>query len=315
MQPDIDTQCCSRTFKSVFSVFLFFLFLQHCFNNNGFNERASAHVSYDEAHMSATTSNLPPMAVALQQAGYRKEPYSDNTSSPVEPGNLKIKLNSEKATTPTRGTPDSAGLDFYSAENAVIAAGKHKLIHTDISMEIPKGHYGKLSARSGLALKNRIDVKAGVIDSDYRGEIGIILENNGNEDFDINIGNRIAQMVILKCPNMTIDVTDSLVESDRGASGFGSTGIKKDHIPPPLPLPPEQSPLLESTTAAAAKLVDHDDIIPPCNVELCTNPFLDNETIPFDIRGEDPTQGLNLSMSKHWDNIIFINGTNPGSGC
>ena len=92
-------------------------------------------------------------------------------------------------------------------------------------MAIPKGCYGRVAPRSGLALKKFIDVGAGVIDSDYRGELGVILFNFSDEDFVIHMGDRIAQLIFEKIKTPTIKELDSLEGTDRGVEGYGSTGI------------------------------------------------------------------------------------------
>ena len=90
---------------------------------------------------------------------------------------VELKLLSEAAKTPTKGTNQAAGYDLYAAQNAEIDPLKRALIKTNISIAIPKGYYGRIAPRSGLAYKNGIDVMAGVIDSDYRGDVGVILYN------------------------------------------------------------------------------------------------------------------------------------------
>ena len=88
-------------------------------------------------------------------------------------------------------------------------AGEQKLIYTDISMEIPPGHYGQLKSQSGIALKHRINIGAGVIDSDYRGEVCILLENHDKNDFEIKVGDtRIAQLLILETSQIKVEVDD-----------------------------------------------------------------------------------------------------------
>ncbi len=96
---------------------------------------------------------------------------------------INVKKLSENAIIPTQGTNFAAGYDLYAAEDALVVCGSRKLIKTNISMEITPGYYGRIAPRSGLAYKSGIDVLAGVIDSDYRGDIGVILYNT-----DKNIG-------------------------------------------------------------------------------------------------------------------------------
>jgi dUTP pyrophosphatase len=122
------------------------------------------------------------------------------------------------------GTYGAAGFDLKAAQDGVIKRGERHLIKTNIRMAIPKGYYGRIAPRSGLALKYGLVVLAGVIDSDYRGEIGVILRNTGIEDFEFKYGDRIAQIIIERCfTNLT--KVESLDDTDRGAGGFGSTGI------------------------------------------------------------------------------------------
>jgi dUTP pyrophosphatase len=137
---------------------------------------------------------------------------------------VKIKLLSEAGKTPTKGTDFSAGYDLYAAENGEIDPLKRCLIKTNISIAIPKGYYGRIAPRSGLAYKNGIDVMAGVIDSDYRGDVGVILYNTGIEVFSFNRGDRIAQLVIEKCYKADWVQVDDLSDTDRGDGGYGHTG-------------------------------------------------------------------------------------------
>ncbi len=92
-------------------------------------------------------------------------------------------------------------------------------------MQIPIGNYGRIAPRSGLAAKNFIDVGAGVIDSDYRGEVKVLLFNFSEEEFKVNVGDRIAQLIVEKYTRTEIEEVQDLSESERGAGGFGSTGV------------------------------------------------------------------------------------------
>lgn len=138
---------------------------------------------------------------------------------------INVKKLSENATIPTQGTSFAAGYDLYAAEDAVVVCGTRKLIKTNISMEITPGYYGRIAPRSGLAYKNGIDVLAGVIDSDYRGDIGVILYNTDkNIDFSVKKGDRIAQIIFEACYTATLNNVDNLDNTLRQAGGFGSTG-------------------------------------------------------------------------------------------
>jgi len=138
---------------------------------------------------------------------------------------INVKKLSENATIPTQGTSFAAGYDLYAAEDAVVVCGTRKLIKTNISMEISPGYYGRIAPRSGLAYKNGIDVLAGVIDSDYRGDIGVILYNtDANIDFNVKKGDRIAQIIFEACYIATLNNVENLDNTLRQAGGFGSTG-------------------------------------------------------------------------------------------
>jgi dUTP pyrophosphatase len=138
---------------------------------------------------------------------------------------INVKKLSENAIIPTQGTNFAAGYDLYAAEDAVVVCGTRKLIKTNISMEITPGYYGRIAPRSGLAYKNGIDVLAGVIDSDYRGDIGVILYNtDANIDFNVKKGDRIAQIIFEACYIATLNNVENLDNTLRQAGGFGSTG-------------------------------------------------------------------------------------------
>jgi dUTP pyrophosphatase len=134
----------------------------------------------------------------------------------------------EHASAPTKGSKFAAGYDLKSAYDAVVPKRGSCLVKTDIQIQLPTGTYGRIAPRSGLALKNKIDVGAGVVDEDYRGNIGVILFNHADEDFIVTKGDRIAQLICEKiCYPEAVEVK-TLDESERGAAGFGSTGgVKK----------------------------------------------------------------------------------------
>ncbi|CAD8189097.1 unnamed protein product [Paramecium octaurelia] len=139
---------------------------------------------------------------------------------------IYVKRLVEKAILPKKGSLKAAGYDLFSAEDSVVPAKGKQVIKTGISMALLEGTYGRIAPRSGLAAKNFIDVGAGVIDEDYRGEICVLLFNFGDNDFKVNYGDRIAQMVIEYVVQTDIQETDNLTETQRGEGGFGSTGVK-----------------------------------------------------------------------------------------
>jgi dUTP pyrophosphatase len=125
---------------------------------------------------------------------------------------------------PTRGSRRAAGLDLYSIESLTIEPGARAGVRTGLAVAIPEGFYGRVAPRSGLAVRNGIDVLAGVIDSDYRGEIVCAVINHGAEAFVAEKGTRVAQLVIEAIITPEPVWADELEETERGAGGFGSTG-------------------------------------------------------------------------------------------
>ena len=137
---------------------------------------------------------------------------------------LKIEKLEIDAIVPTLGSEGAAGFDLYLSGrgNIVIYPGKQATIPTGIALDIPKGKVGIIKPRSSLALHG-IDVLGGVIDSDYRGEVKVILINHGTGPMLFEPGDRIAQLVILDHYN-EFEVVESLGDTERGSGGFGSTG-------------------------------------------------------------------------------------------
>jgi len=143
----------------------------------------------------------------------------------VEEDILKIAKLTEHAIIPTRGSDKAAGYDLYSAYDYVIPAKGKVLAKTDIQVKVPHGTYGRVAPRSGLAWKNHIDIGAGVVDEDYRGNVGVVMFNHSEVEFNIKAGDRIAQLVCEKISYPEIQILESLDETARGEGGFGSTGV------------------------------------------------------------------------------------------
>lgn len=144
---------------------------------------------------------------------------------------VPTKLLTPTANYPSYGSDDAAGADLYadlegghSMTSVMLDPGERMLVKTGVAMAIPKGWYGRVAPRSGLAYKHGIDVLAGVIDADYRGEVAAILINLGDQPFLIQHGDRIAQMVFTPFGSADIRATKSLPDSVRGEAGYGSTG-------------------------------------------------------------------------------------------
>ncbi|HEY0431085.1 MAG TPA: dUTP diphosphatase [Pyrinomonadaceae bacterium] len=142
----------------------------------------------------------------------------------AEPRSLSFKRLDPRATLPARGSVLAAGLDICSIEDAVIEPRQRALVPTGLAIAIPEGYYGRLAPRSGLATKNGLDVLAGVIDADYRGEICCLLINTGAEPIHLPAQSKICQLIIEKIITPAAVWADEISETDRGSEGFGSTG-------------------------------------------------------------------------------------------
>lgn len=137
---------------------------------------------------------------------------------------LEVKLN-DGALPPKKGSEFAAGYDLYSNEEKIIEQGDRSLICTGLQIAVPKGHYGRVAPRSGLACKFGIDIGAGVIDCDYRGKVKVLLINNGKEAFIVNKHERIAQLIIEKISNPQLVIVEKLSSTKRDEGGFGSSGM------------------------------------------------------------------------------------------
>ena len=143
---------------------------------------------------------------------------------------MKIKIVIKSGRIPIYGTSQSAGFDLpaYLPEGSIVLEkGKRMLVPTGIFIELPCGYEAQVRARSGLAIKNGIGLVNGIgtVDADYRGELKVPMINWGDEDFTINDGDRIAQVVIAKHERAEFELCEELGETERGSGGFGHTGV------------------------------------------------------------------------------------------
>lgn len=140
---------------------------------------------------------------------------------------VRFRLLDSSAKLPTYAHLGDAGMDVCSIEDVVIAPGARHLVKTGFAMELPDGFEAQVRPRSGLAIKSGITVlnTPGTIDSGYRGEVGVILINLSDVPFHVEKGMKIAQMVIAKFERAEIEEVSELSSSERGAGGFGSTGV------------------------------------------------------------------------------------------
>ena len=151
---------------------------------------------------------------------------------------LKVNLIHPAAKLPTRMTLGSAGLDLFAIKNTEVPpttcdANGHAdvgraLIPIGIKLELPSGTVGRITSRSGLSVKSNLEVGAGWIDSDYRGEINVELKNFSSKPYNIRVGDRVAQLVMLPIVDIKVEAVASLRETERNSSGFGSTNYEHE---------------------------------------------------------------------------------------
>tara|TARA_Y100001970_G_scaffold74238_1_gene94131 strand:- start:2721 stop:3179 length:459 start_codon:yes stop_codon:yes gene_type:complete len=137
---------------------------------------------------------------------------------------LRVKKLSPSAQLPTKGSPQSAGWDLKAAQETTVPARGKAIIATDLSIAVPEGCYGRIAPRSGLSWKKHTDIGAGVIDMDYRGPVGVVIFNHADTDLKIEVGDRVAQLILEKISYADMVEVDVLDNTQRGAGGFGSTG-------------------------------------------------------------------------------------------
>ena len=199
-------------------------------------EKTLSHIVYDEAHY--TQDNKPAGARTLINNGYTntmttcanpQEGDDGEISKPVQ--QLTVKKLSEDAIIPTRATEGSAGLDIYDAQPTSIAPGEIKLIPTDIAIECPRHSYGRIAPKSGITIKRKLDVRAGVIDADYQGNVIVTMHNIGDKTQVLEKGTKIAQLIIEQIVDVHIEESQEMSLTDRNDKGFGSTDDNTATIP------------------------------------------------------------------------------------
>ncbi|EIE26694.1 putative Deoxyuridine 5'-triphosphate nucleotidohydrolase [Coccomyxa subellipsoidea C-169] len=138
---------------------------------------------------------------------------------------LRVKKLTPDATLPKRGSERAAGYDLASAYDCTVPAHGKAVVKTGLSIAIPAGTYARVAPRSGLAVKHFIDTGAGVVDEDYRGEVGVVLFNHGDADFSVKKGDRVAQLILERIMTPEVEEVEDLDATLRGAGGYGSTGV------------------------------------------------------------------------------------------
>jgi len=169
----------------------------------------------------AKTNNI---AQLLMVTGWGKDEDDDAGETKKALLYCQVVDKTQPWTLPQKGSQGAAGYDIASSVAQVIPPHTCKLVPTNLIIATPKGTYGRLAPRSGLACAS-ISVDAGVVDGDYRGHVKVLLLNRTNQDFKVNIGDRIAQLILEKIQDADVVFTETLSTTARGAQGFGSTGV------------------------------------------------------------------------------------------
>lgn len=139
---------------------------------------------------------------------------------------ISIKKLNPLAKIPKQANISDAGFDLYPVVSYWIKSGERNIVKIGIAISIPDGYYGRIAPRSGLSVKFGLQVLAGVIDSGYLGEIGVVIYNSGNEDYIVSPNQAIAQLIIEKCHAVDWVETDDLEKTERAEKGFGSSDSK-----------------------------------------------------------------------------------------
>ena len=233
-------------------------------------EKIASHVVFDEANFSDDHDS--PGSKALKAAGATKQMTQDQTATDISQSDFAIlvKKISNTAKLPTRATDGSAGLDIYANTKAVIQPKDFIWIPTGISISTPSETYSRIAPKSGVTEKKRLDVKAGVVDNDFRGEIAVGLYNFGESTQTIEQGDKIAQLIVERYAKLEVKEAQQLTNTERGEHGFGST----DNV----------------TTSEVHTLLEHhhNEII------LSSDPYDDTITVTCGTSGSDPYAGLDL---------------------
>ena len=237
--------------------------------------KIASHVVYDEAQYSV--KHKTPGALALFNAGLADDSRKAR-NKPTEKLQVQFKKLSEHATIPVIATDGSVGSDLFSAATKIIPPNSLVLFPTDLSLECPKGTYGRIAPRSGLTVKNKLTVMAGVIDNDYRGNVQVALFNFGTESQTISKGDKIAQIIFEQIRYPEFIVKEKLTTTNRGNSGFGSTDK------------PKVTQLQEALSHP---------------IELCTNKNGPTIQIDLKIKGKHKTLGLIVDDKSYMNSVIL----------
>jgi len=209
------------------------------FPNQVYNIKMKEEIFVDYSHPSKeelVAMNHSPPKTSTPSSFKSAKKVQCSTTATSKP-QVNIKRLKQNAQIPTQATTGSAGYDLFAYTETSIPPGTRKKISTQISIAIPGGYYGRIAPRSGLSLQHSIDIAAGVIDSDYRGEVFPKVVNNSNKTFHVKKNTKIAQIIFTRTDSLTLEELDDLDITKRMHGGFGSTDDKKEPIEDIEPTP------------------------------------------------------------------------------
>ena len=281
-------------------------------NNRTNKPMLATHYTFDEAHMSNLTNELPPYALALQRSGYNTSLDTPPSSTPNAKCILKYTKLSDHATEPTRSTPASAGLDLYSSQDVTFLPGTITAVPTDLAVEFNNGSYGQIQPRSGLALHKGLFAVPGVIDQDYRGHLKVLILNTTSSTITLTKGSRVAQIISHQIQMPTPTLVENLSSTTRGCKGFGSTGVTNvspSLMEPTLPIQTDiRDDISDSSVVHVIPLDDNDDhnhnpivaslseMLLPYSVHMSSDIYDNIFHRDLELRRNHPTEGLHLIL-------------------
>jgi dUTP pyrophosphatase len=224
--------------------------------------KVTTHVIFDEAGFTVPKLQLTPIQEALQHAGQEQmcpaQPVDVTECHKLardqdDNNYIAVKRLSPLAKLPVQGTPQSAGLDLFSAVDIIVPPGTPTKIPTDITITPPPGTYCQILSQSGLIVKENVETKGGTIDRDYTGNVTVIMVNNSNNDFHVKIGDRVAQLVTYYIQQPKVMEVTTMPDTARGDNGFGSTGIHSN---------PTASPQVRILSSLTDSILQSDGIKP-----------------------------------------------------
>ncbi len=242
--------------------------------------KTSTHGIFDEANITVPLTEWSTASQALIDLGYRQDDERATRQESQAPPVARIHLRSPTAKTPTQGSVLATGYDVYSTVNCVLQPQMVAKIPLGLTIAPPQGTYAQLHSRSGLASKG-IMVYAGVIDPDYRGDITVLLYNNGSTAYTVNVGDHIAQLIFHNISSPVLLQQAQLDDTERADQGFGSTGINSATEVPQV-----------SQVAAPLPYLNPVDV--PYNIFLSQDPFDDVITLTVKDFGTHDTMGMIL---------------------